>query len=158
MYKATRELIKARQPYSEYIIEVVSVRQIMGGVANKCFQNATSDALLAAGNQAVSGWIVSQYCKTKNSTEITHHWWNVDKFGRYFDTTPGVSDIQYVVDSRLAEFGQEHYENLTNLVACSLLYKNNKFYKVKNTAGGLVFAELASLETSLLFDDWKEND
>ena len=46
MYKATRELIKARQPHTDYVVEVVSVKQIGGGVLNQCFQNSTDDEML----------------------------------------------------------------------------------------------------------------
>ncbi len=150
MYRATRELIKARQPHTDYVLEVVSVKKLGGGEANQCFQNATDDEILSQGNQVVSGWIVNPFDSFRNSTAIVQHWWNIDKAGNYFDTTP-INDVQqdYVVDSDIGIFGQANFDKLSNLVALSLLLKENKFYGVDEK---LSLQSLPSLATTNLFD------
>lgn len=131
MFKATRELIKARQLHTKYVMEQVFVKQIGGGIANKCFQNATADTLLQNGNRVVSGWVVNAFDINTNSTAIVQHWWNIDSSGNYFDTTPDIhKDCEYVVDTDIAEFGQANIAQLDNLVAISLLFKNNEFFGV----------------------------
>jgi len=145
MYKATRELIKARQPHTDYVVEVVSVKQIGGGIANKCFQNATDDEILAQGNKVVSGWVVNPYDSLRNSTAIIQHWWNIDKDGNYFDITPSLhKNLEYVIDTEIADYGQDNFDKLNNLVALSLLLKDNKFYGVDEK---LNVKSIASLST-----------
>lgn len=150
MYKATRSLIKARQPHTNYVVEVVAVKQVGGGAANQCFQNATDDSLLAKGNKVVSGWVVNPYDKFKNSTAIVQHWWNINSDGIYFDTTlSGSVDLEYVIDSELADFGQVNLDRLSNLVALSLLLKDDSFFGVHEN---LNTESLSSLATHNLFD------
>lgn len=150
MYKATRQLIKVRQPYTNFVVEVVPVKQVGGGVANQCFQNASDDEMLSKGNKVVSGWIVNPYDSIRNSTAIVQHWWNIDSAGNYFDTTPGVElKLEYVIDSELAEFGQVNFDKLSNLVALSLLLKDNVFFGVDEK---LTLKSLSSLTTKNLFD------
>lgn len=149
MYKATRELIKARQPHTDYVVEVVSVKQVGGGIANQCFQNATDDEMLAKGNKVVSGWVVNPYDSLRNSTAIVQHWWNIDAEGNYFDTTPALdSKLEYVIDCEIAGCGQDNFDKLDNLVALSLLLKDNKFYGVDEE---LNTRSIASLATKNLF-------
>ena len=40
MYKATREFIKARQPYCEIPLELVNVSNLGEGILNDCYGNA----------------------------------------------------------------------------------------------------------------------
>ena len=152
MYKATRELIKARQPHTKYVLEQVFVKQVKGGIPNQCFQNATDDDLLAKGNKVVSGWVINPYDSERNSTAIVQHWWNIDSNGNYFDTTPDVdATLEYVVDSGISEYGQDNYDALDNLVALSLLFQNGEFFGVEAVDGNLITKQLPSLETSNLF-------
>ncbi len=152
MYKATRELIKIRQPHTKYVLEQVFVKQVGGGVANQCFQNATDDSLLEKGNKVVSGWVVNAYDSERNSTAIVQHWWNIDSNGNYFDITPDVdSTLEYVVDSGISEYGQDNYDNLDNLVAISLLFQNGDFFGVEAVDGNLITKPLPSLATENLF-------
>ena len=133
MYKVTREFIKRRQPFTEFEVEVVHVKQIGGGALNKCFQNATDDLLRQDGNLPVSGWIVFRMDRNTESTAIVQHWWNADANGRFFDTTPDItSDVEYVIDVEICKYGQDHYERLANLIAVSLEYKNGVFYRVND--------------------------
>ena len=154
MYKATRELIKARQPHTEFVIEQVFVKKTNGGIANQCFQNATDDALIDKGNKVVSGWVVNAYDTNTNSTAIVQHWWNIDSTGNYFDTTPNVDEtLEYVVDTDIVKYGQDNYDELDNLVVVSLLYKNERFsYVKKDSNDTLVTLPLSSFETNVLFD------
>ena len=151
MYKATRELIKARQPFTKYVIEQVFVKFIGGGVPNQCFQNATDDALLEQGNKVVSGWVINAFDNERKSTAIVQHWWNIDSNGNYFDTTPGVDpSLEYVVDTSIVEYGQDNFDDLKNLVAISLLFKDGKFYGVDEIDGNLSTIKLSSLNTKNL--------
>lgn len=154
MYKATRELIKARQQHTEYVVEQIFVKNIGGGIANQCFQNATDDELLAKGNKVVSGWIVNPYNAINNSTEIVQHWWNIDNTGNYFDTTPNIDpNLEYVIDTDIVAFGQENFDELNNLVVVSLLYKDNEFSSVKkDDSGKLIIKLLETFDTKHLFN------
>jgi len=152
MFKATRELIKARQPHTKYVLEVVIVKQLGSGLPNKCFQNATDDKLLALGNKVVSGWVVATFDSHRQSTAIVQHWWNIDENGVYFDTTPNIEqNYEYVIDTELCDFGQQNIDNLDNLVSTSLLYQHGIFYGVENQNGSLVTKPLTSLSTANLF-------
>jgi len=152
MFKVTRELIKARQLYSYYELELVSVQQLGTGVANQCFQNATDDALLLAGNKVVSGWVVFPFDVKHQSTAVVQHWWNIDSAGQFFDLTPGVpSDVEYIVDQDIIEYGNKHYEALTNMVASSLEYRNGVFYRIVNTNSSLLSVPIPNLSTENLF-------
>ena len=152
MYKATRELIKTRQPYTKYVLEQVFVKQVGGGIANQCFQNATDESLLAKGNKVVSGWVVNAYDSERGSTAIVQHWWNIDTNGNYFDITPDVDGaLEYVVDSEISEYGQDNFDELKNLVAISLLFQNGDFFGVEKVDGKLITKALPSLATENLF-------
>lgn len=153
MFKSTRELIKARQPHTDYVVEVVAVKQESGGIPNQCFQNATDDRMLMKGNKVVSGWIVNPYDSSANSTAIVQHWWNIDANGNYFDTTPSNGVIfEYVIDCDVSAYGQENFDNLENLVALSLLYKNGEFFSVEIINGNLNLIKIKSLATKNLFE------
>jgi len=153
MYKATRKLIQARQQLSKYVIETVQVKQIGGGKANACFDNAFDQIDRSKGITIVSGWIVGSYDKYKNSTEIVQHFWNADRQGRYFDTTPLIGDgVEYVVDTDISHYGQEHYEEIDSCVAASLLFKDDKFLAVDLEDGQLNFRNIKKLSMDELFD------
>jgi hypothetical protein len=152
MRKATRDLIKARQPYTQYVLEVVAVHQQRSCVANACFKNATADSLLEQGNKVVSGWMVGRFIDSTRSTEIIQHWWNIDIDGNYFDLTDGVSsDAEYVVDSGIAEYGQMMLDSLESLVAMSLLYQDGKFFGVREVDGVLTYKKLIDLSDGSIF-------
>ena len=98
--------------------------------------------------------MVNPYDSLTDSTAIIQHWWNIDVNDNYFDTTSGGSGrLEYVVDCDICDFGQSNYESLENLVALSLLLKNNKFYSVTNS---LESKPLASMATRNLFDLTKQ--
>ncbi len=151
MYRATRTFIAARQPHTKYVVETVRVRQLGTKPKNCCFQNATDDGLMEQGFKAVSGWLIGPYCSATKSTEIIAHWWNIDPTGTHIDLTSGVeSDCEYVVDSSIAEVGQQMYDRLDDLVACSLLLKENKFFSIEKVDGNIVSNQILSLDTRTL--------
>ena len=153
MYKATRKLIQARQPLSKYVIEAVQVKQVGGGKANACFDNACDQIDRSKGITIVSGWVVGSYDKYKNSTEIVQHFWNADKDGRYFDTTPLIgSDVEYVIDTDICHYGQQRFDDIDSCVASSLLFRNEKFLAVDSEDGRLVFRNIKTLSMEELFD------
>jgi hypothetical protein len=55
-----------------------------------------------------------------------------------------------VVDSSIAEAGQQMYDRLDDLVACSLLLKENKFFSIEQVDGNIVFNQILSLDTQTL--------
>ncbi len=153
MYKATRKLIQARQALSKYVIEKVQIEQIGGGKANACFDNACDQIDRSRGITIVSGWIVGAYDIYKNSTEIVQHFWNADRNGRYFDTTPMIGkDVEYVVDTDICHYGQERYDDVESCVASSLLFKNDKFLAVDFNSGRINFRNIEKLSMEELFD------
>ena len=152
MYRATREFINARQPHTRYVLELVNVTKLHSMPANACFANATQDSLLEKGNKVVSGWIVDRFDSRTQSTEIVQHWWNIGTDGKHFDSTTGVRPhMEYVVDSGISEYGQAMYNMLDDLVAMSLLYKQGRFWGVKQSDGALVHVPLSSLSSEELF-------
>lgn len=154
MYKATRDFIKARQQFSKYVVEQVSVKQIDGGKPNDCFNNACDAIDRTKGIKHTSGWIIGKFNKFTNSTEIIQHFWNVDKDGNHFDTTPFIgSEFEYVIDCEINAYGQQHYDDVDSCVASSLLLKNGKFVAVDTAQNGrLVYRNIDDLETKKLFE------
>ena len=154
MYKATRDLIKNRQKYSKYLIEKVLVKQIGGGEANECFDNAYDMLDHSNGIKMTSGWLVGKFNKYTNSTEIVQHYWNIDKFGNYFDTTPRIGPhFEYVIDCEISCYSQQNYEQVDSCVASSLLLKDGEFLAVDtNDNGSLIFRKIESLDTKNLFE------
>jgi hypothetical protein len=153
MYKATRDFIKARQQHSMYVVEKVSVKQVGGGKANDCFNNACETIDRSKGIKLTSGWIVGKFNKFNNSTEIIQHFWNVDKEGNHFDTTPLIGlEFEYVIDCEINAYGQKNYDEVDSCVSSSLLLKDGKFVAVKNCENGkLIFHNIESLSTNNLF-------
>lgn len=152
MYKATRQLIAARQKHAYYVVEPVKVQNIGGGRANDCFNNATDANEADKSVKVVGGWLVAPYCKTTNSTEIVSHFWN-SKDGVFFDTTPGItSDYEYVIDMDLVVYGQQNYDGLDNLVCSSLLLRDGTFGLVSNGMfGAVLFGYADELDCDTLF-------
>jgi hypothetical protein len=154
MYKATRSLIKARQQYSRYVVEkLVRVRQVGGGVPNDCFNNACAAQEREAGVKVVSGWVVDRYNASGDFTEITQHWWNVDKKGTYFDTTPGIGvEFEYVVDVAIAEFGQKYLDQIDSCVCSSLVLQTGKFMAINLVGKKLITRPIPDVSNDSLFE------
>lgn len=153
MYKATRDLISARQPHALRKMEVVNVKKSGGGVANDCHNNALVAFQKDPTALMVSGWLVAAMDKRNNSTAIVAHFWNV-KDGKYFDTTPGItSDYEYVTDNDLHAYVFEHYHELDDAICMSLFYKNEEFVLVDGFDGvPYPFGKVHELTTDALFD------
>jgi hypothetical protein len=152
MYKATRSLIQARQKFSKYVIQLVEVKNLGGGQANQCFQNACSKVDRAKGITIVSGWIVDTYNVLDDCTEITQHWWNADSQGNHFDTTPIIGNgFEYVIDVSIAVYGRVNYEQITSCVSSNLLLKNNIFYAVNVKGKKIVIRDIADVSNDSLF-------
>ena len=152
MFKATRELIKARQAYTDYVVEVVSVKQVDGGAENDCFNNACAFIEQNKGCAVVSGWLVNKYDAISNSTAILQHFWNINEKGIYVDTTPLIeAGSEYVIDVDLSKYGQEHFDEINNCVCSSLWFKDGKFKTVDLFDGKLVRNNISQLTTENLF-------
>lgn len=153
MYKATRDLISARQPHAMRKMEVVKVKKSGGGVANDCHNNALLAFQKDPAALMVSGWLVAAMDKRNNSTAIVAHFWNV-KDGKYFDTTPGITgDYEYVTDNDLHAYVFEHYQELDDVICMSLFYKNEEFDLVDGIDGvAYPFGKVYELTTQALFD------
>ena len=156
MYKATREFINARKKHTDSPLRLPStVRKLESGLPNQCLKNSRNFAneQKALGNEVImiSGWIVHPYDKVSESTEIVQHWWNSDSKGNNFDTTPCVSDeLEYVIDFDINNFAYTHSDKLQSHVGMSLLYKNGKFFQLKN-AQSMQLEEIKELKTELFF-------
>jgi hypothetical protein len=147
MFASTRKFIKQRQSFSKYVVEKVNVRQIGGGLENDCFNNAYKVLDREKGIRIVSGWIIEPFNALTNSTEIVQHWWNIDRNGNYFDTTFTNHNAEYIVDSALAEFTNDFYDDINSCVGSSLLLKDNCFYRVKIDGEDIHFFSIDNLAT-----------
>jgi len=129
MYKATREFVKARQPHAKMELKVVSVKQLGGGQANNCSDNAIDNAENMDGVISVTGWLVHPFNPLTNSTEIVQHWWNIDKNKNYFDTSPDTLGVKcdYVLDFDLYRYAYDNYDEIESIVACSLVLKDGAY-------------------------------
>lgn len=140
MYKATRQLIRDRQPFCRFKLEKVAVKQIGGGDFGMCCynsDNAKDKDLLNTGstdNRMVSGWIVGPFDKERGETGISQHWWNKDSAtDEYFDTTPIEGDTiptqyEYVVDDEIGVYGMEVFDQLASNVTKDLVLLNGRWY------------------------------
>ncbi len=150
--KATRKLIKERQRFARYKLEIVCVKQLSGGIANDCFGNAYIERKRNSGARIVSGWVVEPFDKSRNITEIVQHWWNVDADGKHFDTTPNiVANSQYVTDTEICVYGQENYDKIESCVASSLLLLNDRFLLVNKINEHLQYKQTKDLSNECLF-------
>jgi hypothetical protein len=153
MFKATRELIKARQAHTDFVVEVVSVKQVDGGRANDCFNNACEYQEKNKGCGFVSGWLVNKYDSMSNSTAILQHFWNVNEQGFFVDTTPLIeAEYEYVIDVDLSIYGQKHYDEINNCVCSSLWFRDGKFKTVDLIDGKLERNNITQLTNENLFD------
>ena len=154
MYKATRDLINARQPHAVYDVEVVKVRNVGGGVAGQADKNAIEMIKSGAATGMLSGWLVAPVDKETGSTAIVSHYWNF-KDGKCFDTTPGIpSDFEYVLDRDLQQYYVDHHlELLDECVSMSLYYKDGKYQLIDGIDGvAYPFGGVDELTTEALFD------
>ena len=152
MFKATREFIKYRQPHTIYELEVVIVNKTNSAIANKCYDNAYDECNKGIVSKIISGWIVNRFDSATNSTAIVQHWWNIDSNGNYYDTTPCIdNNFEYVVDCVISEYGHEHFNELKDMVASSLLYKEGKFYAIRKFNGKLNSKQMPNLSTENIF-------
>ena len=147
MYKATREFIKARQLHTQYIVETVSVNQIGGLEKNECYSNAHSLTNRKDGIKIVSGWIIEPFDAYSKCTEIVQHWWNIDGNGNYFDTTLVNHEAEYVIDTGLADYVVDFYDEINSCVGYSMLLKDGIFYRVKIESRDIHFYSLSNLTT-----------
>jgi hypothetical protein len=152
MLKATRELIKARQLHTKFVVEKVDVKLIGGGEQNDCFNNAYNFKETNKGAKVVSGWMVNKFDIKTNSTAIIQHFWNVDAFGTHVDTTPLVgNEHEYVIDVDILIFGQKHYDELDTLVSSSLLLRNGFFSTVEISEDDIEISLIPALKTEYFF-------
>jgi len=153
MYKATREFIKARQPFTKYpVLQQFGITKVGGGIENDCFHNSFNAINREKKITIVSGWVIGAYDIANNCAPVIQHWWNVDGNGKHFDTSPNIADdYEYVIDMALAEFGMNNFEEITAVVTSSLMYRDGEFYRVDNLEE-FTIAKLNKLETKLLFE------
>ena len=152
MFKATRELIKARQQHTKFVVEAIEVKSIGGGKNNDCFMNACTYKENNKGAKVVSGWIVNKFDTRTNSTAIIQHFWNVDAFGNHVDTTPLVGyEHEYVIDVDILIFGQIHYDELDTCVASSLLLCNGIFSTMEISDDDIEISFIPALKTEYFF-------
>lgn len=156
MYKATREFIKARQPHAKLELQVVSVKQLGGGIANNCSDNAIDNAESMDGVRSVTGWLVHPFNPITNTTEIIQHWWNIDEDRNYFDTSPDALGVKcdYVLDFDLYRYAYDNYDDIESIVACSLVLKDGAYTAAiadLDNIQNVRYKTINSLDTKTLF-------
>jgi len=136
MYKATIELIKARNRFTKNYPakHVTTVKRIGGGQQHECYNNSV-DFISTSKNAGIeasvwSGWLVQPYDKETNSSLILQHWWNITRSGEQFDTTPLNDMAEYVQDYDLIKFCSANDGKMKTHMAHSLLYRDNKFFLI----------------------------
>jgi len=151
MYKATREFIKARQPYATFTVQHVNgIRKVGGGVDGRCFDNSQKQIDHEKGISIVSGWIVNKYDSRGNLSAIIQHWWNADKDG-FFDTSDVADHYEYVIDMDLAQYVGENNDNLDSRVAYSLKLVDGKFSLIDIVDEKITDVPIQNLRTPILF-------
>jgi hypothetical protein len=151
MYKITRELIKIRKPYNEFI-EHVHVKKIGGGEPKRCFENASKLNDENPKLKIVSGWFVNKWNKETNSCYIIAHYWNVDENDNFIDSSIEQEiEGEYVADGEIGIFAQNNYDALLSSVCSSILVRGNKFIGVDFREHGKVFREFNDFSTKSLF-------
>ena len=151
MLKAISLLISQRQQFSKLTVQVVKVKNIGGGYANECLNNAFNQIDRDKSIKIASGWIVGKTDKVTGSTFILQHFWNADADGNYFDTTPLAKHFVYVLDIEMLNYCQKHFRILRSSVGRSLLVKNGVFFTFSSTDDTEPFRQISSLHTKNLF-------
>jgi len=156
MYRATRELIKLRQPHSVALVEQVTVHKIEGGTSRRCFENACLVNHNDPSLKIVSGWYVNQWNKDSNNCLIVAHYWNVDEQGIYVDCSPmDDTNGEYVIDSEIGIFASMNSQKLLSNVCSSILLSNNGILGVDFRENGKEYRNFESLRTECLFSEFK---
>ena len=150
MLKATSLLINHRQKYSKFTLKVVKVKNICGGNANNCFQNAVDLVVREKNKKVVSGWIVVKL-KSIESIAFLPHFWNSDAQGNYFDTTPQSFDRVYVLDIELLRFSHKHIKNIKSRVVCPIVLKNGVWHSIAADDSVEPYKIITSLHPKNLF-------
>jgi hypothetical protein len=151
MHEGTNFLINHRQKFSESTVKVVKVKNVGGGNANECLNNAFNQIDTEKSIKIASGWIVGKTDKATHSTFILQHYWNADAEGNYFDTTPLAKHFIYVLDVEMMNYSQKHFRILRSSVSRSLLLKNGVFFTFSSTDENEPFIEIRSLHPKNLF-------
>jgi hypothetical protein len=157
VYKATRELIKLRQPHSVAALEKVIVNRIEGGEPRRCYDNACllndTDSTL----KIISGWYVTRWNKLSNSCLVLAHYWNVDEHGNFIDCSP-MDDVEgeYVVDSEIGVFSSMNHDELLSNVCSSLLFSKDKILGVDFRKMGKEYRDISDFSTESLFAEYKK--
>ena len=145
MLKAISLLISQRQQFSKLTVQVLKVKNIGGGYANECLNNAFNQIDRDKSIKIASGWIVGKTDTVTGSTFILQHFWNADSDGNHFDTTPLAKHFVYVLDMEMLNYCQKHFKILKSTVGRSLLLKNGIFYTFSSTDDTDPFIQVSSL-------------
>lgn len=114
----------------------VYVKEILQGMwalncylsRSECFDNSVALYGTMRGSRFVSGWLVNKYDAHNKVTAIIRHWWVQDVNGKFFDSTPNMTnDYQYVQDMDIFWYGQNNLNEIENRVAMSLMFKENTY-------------------------------
>ena len=153
MFRATRELIKLRQPYTSSI-GLVSVRRIDGGEPRRCYDNSFRFTEINKQSKIVSGWYVNKWDTTTNSCLIVSHYWNIDMNGVFTDSTPAPLELlggEYVADSELGIFANDNSHALMSELCSSILINGSNITGVDFREHGKVYRTLKDFHVKTLF-------
>ena len=153
MFRATRELIKLRQPFTNSL-GLVSVRRVSGGEPRRCYDNSYRFTENNKGSKIVSGWYVNKWDKTTNSCLIVSHYWNIDKDGVLIDSTPAPLELlggEYVADSEIGSFANENGESLLSELCSSIIITGSKITGVDFREHSNVYRTFKDFRVKTLF-------
>ena len=153
MFRATRELIKLRESYTNSI-GLVSVRRIGGGEPRRCYDNAFRFTENNKQSKIVSGWYVNKWDKKTDSCLIVSHYWNIDKNGDFIDSTPApleLLDGEYVADSELGIFANDNGDSLMSELCSSILINGSNITGVDFREHGKVYRTFKDVRVKTLF-------
>jgi hypothetical protein len=159
MFKATRELIKLRQPYTNSI-GLVSVRRVSGGEPRRCYDNSCRYIENNKESKIVSGWYVNKWDKASNTCLIVSHYWNIDSNGVFIDSTPApleLLDGEYVIDSDIGLFANENGDLLLSELCSSIIINGSNITGVDFREQGKVYRKFNDFSTKSLFAELNES-
>jgi hypothetical protein len=152
MYRATREFIKARQPFCSMPLLLVKPMRVGGGTPNRCYENAYNAKMIRPNTFMVPGWLVSPLDPVKGISSIIAHWWNITD-GDHWDTSPRISsDNEYLLDGDIYRFAYENDSLLKSHIPSSLLFDGKAFQLVwENENLELITEPISTLRSDILF-------
>lgn len=155
MTPATKYFIEQRQKWAKQELVLKDVKQIGGGAAGQCVDNAigVARASILKPRKAItiSGWLIQPYDPKNKCNALIQHWWNADQDGNHFDTTPLAANGQeYVTDMDLFDYCALNHDKISTNLGLSLLLEGTQFSLLIDPAN-MRFLPVRELRTELFY-------